>query len=253
MRRSMRWAARCREAFVARPGYALFGIVQGGVHPELRAESAAALTNIGFDGYAIGGLAVGEDRETMFRMLDVSAVAAGGSPPLPDGRRQAGGFDERGGARDRSVRLRAADAFRPYRAAFTRFGPVNLRNARRAEDPRPLDDSIALPGQPRVQPRLPPPSRALGRNSRLNAPQLAQHPLLSASDGRHAPSDRCERLRRFRGGLFPRVRARRCRALVGEQVPAARALTPTLSQWKRPDQGERVTAGRGARCRIAKI
>src|SRR5689334_22817578 len=59
MRLSMRWAARCREAFVERPGYGLFGIVQGGMHPELRAESIAALTATGFDGYAVGGLAVG--------------------------------------------------------------------------------------------------------------------------------------------------------------------------------------------------
>src|SRR3546814_4600390 len=69
MRLSMRWAARCREAFVAREGYGLFGIVQGSVYPEFRAESAAALAGIGFEGYAIGGLAVGEGQEAMFRVL----------------------------------------------------------------------------------------------------------------------------------------------------------------------------------------
>ena len=70
MRRSMRWAARCKEAFVRRPGYGLFGIVQGSVYPALRAESAAALTEIGFDGYAVGGLAVGEGQAQMLAVLD---------------------------------------------------------------------------------------------------------------------------------------------------------------------------------------
>uniref|UniRef100_UPI003F6FB6BB tRNA guanosine(34) transglycosylase Tgt n=1 Tax=Elioraea sp. TaxID=2185103 RepID=UPI003F6FB6BB len=69
MRLSMRWAARCRDAFVPRDGHGLFGIVQGSVYPELRGESVAALTAIGFEGYAVGGLAVGEGQETMFAML----------------------------------------------------------------------------------------------------------------------------------------------------------------------------------------
>lgn len=72
MRLSMRWAARCRAAFVPRDGHGLFGIVQGSVYPALRAESVAALTAIGFEGYAVGGLAVGEGQETMFAMLDVT-------------------------------------------------------------------------------------------------------------------------------------------------------------------------------------
>ena len=146
MRRSMRWAARCREAFVARPGYGLFGIVQGGVHPELRAESAAALTGIGFEGYAIGGLAVGEGRETMFRMLDVTA------PLLPAERPRylmgVGKPDDLVGAVARGIDL--FDCVLPTRSgrtgqAFTRFGPVNLRNARHAEDPRPLDEGVPCP------------------------------------------------------------------------------------------------------------
>ena len=70
MRLSMRWAARSREAFGDRPGHALFGIQQGGVHADLRAESAEALRAIGFDGYAIGGLAVGEGQAAMFEVLD---------------------------------------------------------------------------------------------------------------------------------------------------------------------------------------
>jgi queuine tRNA-ribosyltransferase len=146
MRRSMRWAARCRESFVARPGYALFGIVQGGVHPELRAESAAALTSLGFDGYAVGGLAVGEARETMFRLLDATA------PLLPvDQPRYLMGVgkpEDLVGAVARGIDL--FDCVLPTRSgrtgqAFTRFGPVNLRNARHADDSRPLDESVPCP------------------------------------------------------------------------------------------------------------
>src|SRR3546814_4897574 len=70
MRRSRRWAERSKAAFRPRDGYGLFGIVQGGVHPELRGESAESLRGIGFDGYAIGGLAVGEGQEAMFATLD---------------------------------------------------------------------------------------------------------------------------------------------------------------------------------------
>jgi queuine tRNA-ribosyltransferase len=146
MRRSMRWAARCRESFVARPGYTLFGIVQGGVHPELRAESAAALTGIGFDGYAIGGLAVGEGREAMFRVLDATA------PLLPADRPRylmgVGKPEDLVGAVVRGIDL--FDCVLPTRSgrtgqAFTRFGPVNLRNARHADDSRPLDESVPCP------------------------------------------------------------------------------------------------------------
>jgi queuine tRNA-ribosyltransferase len=146
MRRSMRWAARCREAFGARPGRALFGIVQGGVHPEQRAESAAALTGIGFDGYAVGGLAVGEGREAMFRVLDVTA------PLLPADRPRylmgVGKPEDLLGAVARGIDL--FDCVLPTRSgrtglAFTRFGPVNLRNARHADDPRPLDESVPCP------------------------------------------------------------------------------------------------------------
>jgi queuine tRNA-ribosyltransferase len=145
-RRSVRWAARCREAFVARRGYALFGIVQGGVHPELRAESATALTGIGFDGYAVGGLAVGEGRETMFRVLDVT------TPVLPRERPRylmgVGKPEDLLGAVARGIDL--FDCVLPTRSgrtgqAFTRFGPVNVRNARHADDPRPLDEGVPCP------------------------------------------------------------------------------------------------------------
>src|SRR3546814_6933990 len=81
MERSMRWAARCKAAFSKRPGYGLFGIVQGSVYPELRRRSAKALTDIGFDGYAVGGLAVGEGQQAMFEMLDVTVPALPGERP----------------------------------------------------------------------------------------------------------------------------------------------------------------------------
>ncbi|MEX1108612.1 MAG: tRNA guanosine(34) transglycosylase Tgt, partial [Dongiaceae bacterium] len=80
MQRSMRWAQRCRDAFDARRGYGLFGIVQGSIYPALREESAAALIGTGFDGYAVGGLAVGEGQAMMFSMLDATL------PHLPNGR-----------------------------------------------------------------------------------------------------------------------------------------------------------------------
>jgi queuine tRNA-ribosyltransferase len=146
MRLSMRWAERCRAAFRERPGYALFGIVQGSVYPELRAESADALKAIGFDGYAIGGLAVGEGQETMLRMLDVTV------PMLPA---EAPRYLMGVGKPDDLVEsiLRGIDMFDcvlPTRSgrtgqAFTRRGTVNIRNARHLDDPRPLDESCGCP------------------------------------------------------------------------------------------------------------
>jgi queuine tRNA-ribosyltransferase len=146
MRLSMRWAARCREAFVAREGYGLFGIVQGSVYPELRAESAAALAEIGFEGYAIGGLAVGEGQAAMFRVLDSTA------PLLPADRPRylmgVGKPDDIVGAAMRGVDM--FDCVIPTRSgrtaqAFTRRGQLNLRNARHADDPRPLDEACRCP------------------------------------------------------------------------------------------------------------
>jgi len=140
MRLSMTWAARSRDAFTERPGYGLFGIVQGGIYPDLRAESAAALRTIGFDGYAIGGLAVGEGQEEMLRVLDATVPHLPGEQP-----RYLMGV---GTPLDliRSV-ARGVDMFdcvmptRSGRTAkgFTRRGEVNIRNARHALDPRPLD------------------------------------------------------------------------------------------------------------------
>ena len=146
MRRSMRWAARCREAFVPRPGYGLFGIVQGGVFPDLRSESAAALTEIGFDGYAIGGLAVGEGQARMLAVLDGLEGALPAERPrylmgvgTPDDIVQ-------------SVRrgIDMFDCVLPTRSgrtarAYTSSGTLNMRNARHAEDPSPVDAACACP------------------------------------------------------------------------------------------------------------
>jgi queuine tRNA-ribosyltransferase len=146
MRRSMRWAERCRDAFDARPGYGLFGIVQGSIYPALRAESAAALIATEFDGYAIGGLAVGEGQAMMFSMLDATL------PHLPQDRPRylmgVGRPDDVVGAVARGIDM--FDCVLPTRSgrtgqAFTRRATINIRNARHQDDPRPLDESCACP------------------------------------------------------------------------------------------------------------
>ena len=146
MRLSMRWAQRSRDAFGERPGHALFGIQQGGLSRELRAESAEALRKIGFDGYAIGGLAVGEGQEAMFEVLDhAPAMLPADRPRYLMG---VGKPDDIVGAVLRGVDM--MDCVLPSRSgrtgqAFTARGPVNLRNARHATDPRPLEDGCDCP------------------------------------------------------------------------------------------------------------
>jgi queuine tRNA-ribosyltransferase len=146
MRRSMRWAQRSRDAFGDRPGQALFGIQQGGLEPDLRAESAAALRAIGFDGYAIGGLAVGEGQAAMFGVLD---YAPGQLPAdRPRYLMGVGKPDDIVGAVQRGVDM--FDCVLPSRSGrtgqgWTRRGPVNLRNARHRDDPRPLDEACTCP------------------------------------------------------------------------------------------------------------
>jgi queuine tRNA-ribosyltransferase len=146
MRLSMRWAARCRAAFAPREGYGLFGIVQGGVHPALRAESVEALTAIGFEGYAVGGLAVGEGQTAMFAVLDCTV------PLLPSERPRylmgVGTPADLLGAVRRGVDM--FDCVIPTRSgrtgrAYTSGGVLNLRNARHADDPRPLDPACSCP------------------------------------------------------------------------------------------------------------
>jgi queuine tRNA-ribosyltransferase len=146
MELSMRWAARCRAAFAPRPGYGLFGINQGGVFPELRARSAEALATIGFDGYAVGGLVVGEGQAAMLHILD------GVVPRLPADRPRylmgVGTPDDIFQAVARGIDM--FDCVIPTRAgrtarAYTRHGVFNLRNARFADDDRPLDAGCACP------------------------------------------------------------------------------------------------------------
>ncbi|TRD19044.1 tRNA guanosine(34) transglycosylase Tgt [Palleronia caenipelagi] len=146
MRLSMRWAERSREAFGDRPGHALFGIMQGGVTRELRKESAEALKAIGFEGYAIGGLAVGEGQEAMFGVLD---YAPGFLPEdKPRYLMGVGKPDDIVGAVKRGVDM--MDCVLPSRSgrtgqAWTRRGQVNIKNARHADDPRPLDEHCTCP------------------------------------------------------------------------------------------------------------
>ncbi|WP_417807041.1 tRNA guanosine(34) transglycosylase Tgt [Thioclava sp.] len=146
MRLSMRWAQRSREAFGDRPGYALFGIQQGGVTRELRAESAQKLTEIGFEGYAVGGLAVGEGQEAMFGVLDYACdMLPADKPRYLMG---VGKPDDIVGAVERGIDM--MDCVLPSRSgrtgqAWTRHGQVNIKNARHADDPRPLDEACTCP------------------------------------------------------------------------------------------------------------
>ena len=150
MEMSMRWARRSRDAFDAGGEHAeraaLFGIQQGGLDERLRAESAGALSAIGFDGYAIGGLAVGEGLEAMFATLD---FAPGQLPEnAPRYLMGVGKPDDLVGAVERGVDM--FDCVLPTRSGrngqgFTWAGPVNIRNARHAEDSDPLDPRCACP------------------------------------------------------------------------------------------------------------
>ena len=143
---SMRWAKRSRAAFRPRPGYGQFGIVQGSVFADLRTESVAALTDIGFEGYAVGGLAVGEGQQAMFETLEVT------TPLMPAGKPRylmgVGKPADLVGGVARGIDM--FDCVLPTRSGrtgqgFTRRGPVNLKNPRHAEDPRPLDADCECP------------------------------------------------------------------------------------------------------------
>ena len=140
MELSLRWAQRSKDAFGDQPHRALFGINQGGDDPELRSRSAAGLKSIGFSGYAVGGLAVGEPQETMFRVLTEI------TPELPADRPRylmgVGKPDDILGGIERGIDM--FDCVHPTRAgrhghAYTRFGVINLKNARHKDDARPLD------------------------------------------------------------------------------------------------------------------
>ncbi len=146
MRLSMRWAERSRDAFGDRPGYALFGIMQGGLERDLREESANALQEIGFEGYAIGGLAVGEGQAAMFDCLDYAPDML----PIEKPRylMGVGKPDDIVGAVKRGIDM--MDCVLPSRSgrtgqAWTRRGQVNIKNARHTDDPRPLDENCSCP------------------------------------------------------------------------------------------------------------
>jgi queuine tRNA-ribosyltransferase len=140
MELSLRWAQRSKDAFGTQPHRALFGINQGGDDPELRSRSAAGLKAIGFNGYAVGGLAVGEPQETMFRVL--SEITPELPPDKPRYLMGVGKPDDILGGIERGIDM--FDCVHPTRAgrhghAYTRFGVINLKNARHKDDPRPLD------------------------------------------------------------------------------------------------------------------
>lgn len=143
---SMRWADRSKQAFGAQPGHAVFGIVQGSTYEDLRQRSVEDLKSIGFDGYAVGGLAVGEGQEMMLEVLGYTV------PSLPADRPRylmgVGKPDDLVEAVCRGIDM--FDCVLPTRSgrhgqAFTRGGTVNLRNARYADDPRPLDETSPCP------------------------------------------------------------------------------------------------------------
>jgi queuine tRNA-ribosyltransferase len=146
MQLSLRWAARSRKAFGSQPGRGNFGIVQGGVNEKLRQASTAGLIGIGFEGYAIGGLAVGEGQELMLRTLDFTAPAL--PPDKPRYLMGVGTPEDIVESVARGIDM--FDCVMPTRSgrhgqAFTRFGRINLRNARHADDPRPLDETHPCP------------------------------------------------------------------------------------------------------------
>ena len=146
MRMSMRWAKRCREAFVPREGYGQFGIVQGSIFEDLRKESIDLLHEIDFEGYAVGGLAVGEGQEAMFETLEFTTPYMQADKP-----RYLMGVGKPAdiiGGIARGIDM--FDCVMPTRSgrtgqAFTRRGTVNIKNARHADDPRPLDEGCSCP------------------------------------------------------------------------------------------------------------
>jgi queuine tRNA-ribosyltransferase len=150
MHLSLAWAHRSRQAFGAQPGRACFGIVQGGVSERLRLESAKGLRDIGFDGYAIGGLAVGEGQALMLQTLEFTVPAL--PPDKPRYLMGVGTPEDILEAVARGIDM--MDCVMPTRSgrhgqAFTRFGRLNMRNAVHADDPRPLDEMSACPASTR--------------------------------------------------------------------------------------------------------
>ena len=146
MQLSMRWAKRSKAAFGEQPGHACFGIVQGGTFADLRVRSAEALREIGFDGYAVGGLAVGEPQAAMFETLEATVPHLPVEPP-----RYLMGVGKPSDIVGAVVRgIDMFDCVLPTRSgrngqAFTSRGTLNLKNARHADDPAPLDPACNCP------------------------------------------------------------------------------------------------------------
>ncbi len=200
-------------------GRAIQGGVRGSAWPRLfrhragrrfpasaRRARRAALQEIGFDGYAVGGLAVGEGQEAMFDTLDATV------PHLPADRPRylmgVGKPDDIVGAVLRGIDM--FDCVLPTRSgrngqAFTWGGPLNLRNARHAEDPAPLDPDVPLPGLPAVQPGLSAPCGQGRRDHRRHAADLAQSDLLPGPDGAAARQPSQDRRRTEFAHNFPRT------------------------------------------------
>ncbi|GAB4163183.1 MAG: tRNA guanosine(34) transglycosylase Tgt [Rickettsiaceae bacterium] len=146
MELTSRWAKRSRDAFARRDGYAQFGIIQGSTYQELREQSAKDLVSLDFDGYAIGGLAVGEGQQEMFKVLDYAPDL------LPENKpRYLMGVGKPGdiiGAVKRGIDM--FDCVIPTRSgrngqAFTKYGTVNIKNGKYADDPEPLEIGCPCP------------------------------------------------------------------------------------------------------------
>ena len=199
MELSMRWAERSRRAFVERPGHGIFGIVQGGVHPDLRQRSAARLIEIGFDGYAVGGLAIGEGQATTFAVLEATV------PALPEDRPRylmgVGKPADLVGAVMRGIDM--FDCVLPTRSgrtaqAFTRARHVQSAKCAPCRRPGAARPGMPLPHLHRLQPRLSAPSVPQRRDPRRDAADRAQSALLCRSDGGDAGGDRSGCAGRFR-------------------------------------------------------
>ena len=197
MQLSLRWAERCKRAFAqAPPGYMLFGIVQGGDVPALRQASARGLVEIGFHGYAIGGLAVGEPQAVMLATIEQTVPALPRGPAaLSDGGRHARGYSGGGRARHRHVRLRDAD---PQRAARRGLHPVRPdQPAQRAPCRR---SAAARRGEPvaigaDIRAGLPASPRQVRRDAGRDAAVGNQYRLLPGTDAGHARGDRQRHVR----------------------------------------------------------
>ena len=228
MELSMRWAARCAAAFTPRDGYGLFGIVQGGVHADLRRASADAIAALDTAGIAVGGLAVGEGQPTMFEVLEATV------PHLPPDKPRylmgVGTPDDLLGAVLRGIDM--FDCVIPTRAgrtarAYTSRGILNLRNARFRRRCRPARSVMLVPGLRPARARLSASPVPLRGNARADAADLAQHPILPRPDGRHA--------RRHHGRPTGGARRRGPRRLAGDTMSDLSTLTQLGQPVTPPD------------------